>query len=111
MSRDVRAARDAGYPDVLAPPTFLTIVNLGAIDDLIADPGLSLDYDRMVHGDQGFVFERPVHAGDRLKTTTSIDDVYTRAGNDFVTLRAAVHADTGELVCTARAQLVERGEA
>nr|WP_219632319.1 MaoC family dehydratase N-terminal domain-containing protein [Haloechinothrix aidingensis] len=110
LSRDAGAARAAGYPDLIAPPTFLTIVNLGAIDELVSDPDLGLDYDRMVHGDQSFVHERPVHAGDRLEVTTHVDSIFARAGNDFLTLRAEIHTDSGELVCTGRAQLVVRGE-
>ncbi|SNR70371.1 Acyl dehydratase [Haloechinothrix alba] len=110
LSRDAEAARAAGYPDVIAPPTFLTIANLGAIDALVSDPELGLDYDRMVHGDQSFVHERPVHAGDRLEVTTHVDSIFARAGNDFLTLRAEIHTDGGELVCTGRAQLVVRGE-
>ncbi|MDV6013163.1 MaoC family dehydratase N-terminal domain-containing protein [Haloechinothrix sp. LS1_15] len=111
LSRDPEAAREAGYPDVIAPPTFLTIVNLGAIDALAADPELGLDYSRMVHGDQSFTHRRPVHAGDRLRVTTHVDDISSRAGNDFLTLRAEIHAEGGELVCTGTAQLVIRGEA
>lgn len=110
LSRDVEAARAAGYPDVIAPPTFLTIVNLSAIGELVSDPELGLDYDRMVHGDQSFVHERPVRAGDRIEVTTHVDSIFARAGNDFLTLRAEIHTDAGELVCTGRAQLVVRGE-
>src|SRR5690606_41628823 len=30
LHRDVEAAKEAGYPDVIAPPTFLTIINIRA---------------------------------------------------------------------------------
>ncbi|MQA11807.1 MAG: MaoC family dehydratase [Pseudonocardiaceae bacterium] len=107
---DPEAARAAGYPDVIAPPTFLTIINLAAIDVIITDPELGLDYGRMVHGDQTFTHHRPVHAGDRLAVTTYVDDIKARAGNDFITVRAEIHDTEGELVATTRAQLVVRGE-
>lgn len=110
MYRDVRAARAAGYPDVIAPPTFLTIINLAAINEIVADPELGLDYSRMVHGDQGFSHTRPVHAGDELWLTTHIDRISSRAGNDFLNARAEVVDAAAEPVCTARAQLVVRGE-
>lgn len=109
LSRDPEAARAAGYPDVVAPPTFLTIINLGAIDVIIADPELGLDYGRMVHGDQSFTFSRPVHAGDTLAVTTTVENILTRAGNDFLTIRADIADTDGELVCTGHAQLVVRG--
>ncbi|MGH3466717.1 MAG: MaoC family dehydratase N-terminal domain-containing protein [Thermocrispum sp.] len=110
LSRDTAAARAAGYPDVIAPPTFLTIINLDAINAIITDPELGLDYSRMVHGDQRFVHVRPVHAGDLLRITTYVDEIFDRMGNDFLSLRAEVTDEAGELVCTTRAQLVVRGD-
>jgi len=106
---DPEAARAAGHPDVIAPPTFLTIVNLGAINAIVTDPELGLDYGRMVHGDQSFAYERPIHAGDVLAVTTTVADVMNRAGNDFITMRADVHDADDALVVTVSAQLVVRG--
>jgi len=111
LYRDPEAARAAGYPDVIAPPTFLTVINLAAINVIANDPELGLDYSRMVHGDQGFDYTRPVHAGDRLRLTTFVDDIMARAGNDFLTVRAEITDEDGALVCTTKAQLVVRGEA
>jgi acyl dehydratase len=108
---DAEAARAAGHPDVLAPPTFMTIINMRAIDVIIHDPELGLDYDRMVHGDQSFRYTRPVHAGERLTVTMHVDDILTRAGNDFLWVRAEIATEDGEQVCDARAQLVVRGAA
>ncbi|MEU0466398.1 MULTISPECIES: MaoC family dehydratase N-terminal domain-containing protein [Amycolatopsis] len=107
---DPEAARAAGYPDVIAPPTFLTVINLDAINAIANDPELGLDYSRMVHGDQAFGYTRPVHAGDRLRITTTVEDIMARAGNDFLTVRGEVVDADGQLVCTTRAQLVVRGE-
>ncbi|HVV14338.1 MaoC family dehydratase N-terminal domain-containing protein [Amycolatopsis sp.] len=108
--RDPEAARAAGHPDVIAPPTFLTVINLAAINTIANDPELGLDYTRMVHGDQSFRYTRPVHAGDRLRLTTHVEDIMARAGNDFLTVRADITDEAGEPVCTTRAQLVVRGE-
>jgi acyl dehydratase len=105
---DPEAARAAGHKDVIAPPTFLTIINMRAIDVIIHDPELGLDYGRMVHAEQSFSYTRPVRAGDRLTVTTYVDDVSTRLGNDFIGIRAEINTDEGELVCTARAALVVR---
>ncbi|HEV8555187.1 MAG TPA: MaoC family dehydratase N-terminal domain-containing protein [Actinophytocola sp.] len=106
--RDADAAQAAGHKDVIAPPTFVTIINLRAIDVIIHDPELGLDYGRMVHADQRFSHQRPVRAGDRLTVTAFVDDVATRLGNDFLGIRAEINSDDGELVCTARASLVVR---
>ncbi|MDT7724067.1 MAG: hypothetical protein QOI21_643 [Actinomycetota bacterium] len=106
--RDPEAARAAGHPDVIAPPTFITVVNIPAVNTVVADPALGLDYSRMVHGLQSFSYVRPVRAGDVLALTVTIDDIMDRAGNDFLTVRAEVNAADGELVCTTSAQLVVR---
>jgi acyl dehydratase len=111
LYRDPEAARAAGYPDVIAPPTFLWVLNIGALEAIAADPDLGVDYTRLVHGDQGFSHTRPAHAGDRLRLTTTITEIMDRAGNDFLTLRAELRTEDDELVCTTRTQVVIRGEA
>ncbi|MFD9892288.1 MaoC family dehydratase N-terminal domain-containing protein [Amycolatopsis sp. NPDC059027] len=110
LYRDAEAARAAGYPDVIAPPTFVTIINLAAINTIVTDPELGLDYSRMVHGNQSFGHTRPIHAGDVLELTTHIEKIMARAGNDFIDLRADITDAGGAPVCTTRAQLVVRGE-
>ena len=107
---DPEAARAAGHRDVIAPPTFLMIINLRATNVIIHDPELGLDYGRMVHADQSFRYARPVRAGDRLTITTTVDDITARLGNDFLTIRAEINTEDGEPVCTTRATLVVRGE-
>lgn len=107
---DREAARAAGHPDVIAPPTFLTLANMRAIDAIISDPELGLDYSRMVHGHQNFSHRRPVHAGDRIVVTSHVDDIMERAGNDFLSVRAEVATADGEAIGTMKAQLVVRGE-
>ena len=111
MYRDVAAARAAGHPDVVAPPTFPTIMfGRYAIRDIVDDPKLGVDYDRLVHGDMKFDYARPVYAGDRLTVTTHIAAIDTRMGNDFLTLRAEIETEDGERVVTALSQLVIRAE-
>lgn len=108
--RDVEAAKAAGHPDVIAPPTFVMVLfNTYALEAVVRDPELGLDYDRMVHGDMSFAYERPVRAGDQLQVATYIDEIMSRAGNDFLILRADIDTPSGERVVTARAQLVVRG--
>lgn len=105
---DPEAARAAGHRDVVAPPTFTTIINLTAINTIVSDPALGLDYSRMVHGDQSFAYHRPVVAGDELVVNSVIESISRRAGNDFITLRADITDSAGKPVVVARAQLVVR---
>lgn len=111
LCRDSDVARAAGYPDVIAPPTFAVLLSMRAQDALVSDERLGLDYSRVVHGQQEFVHHRPIHAGDRLVSVVHVDDVRNRAGNDFLTVRAEISTDVGEPVCTATSTLVARGTA
>jgi acyl dehydratase len=106
--RDAEAAKAAGHPAVIAPPTFVTIVNLRTIHLIVEETGL--DWSRVVHGEQTFDHRRPVYAGDVLSLVATIDDVMNRAGHDFLTVRADISTVDGEPVTTATAVIVVRGE-
>ena len=110
LHRDPEAARAAGYADVIAPPTFATLISMKATSVIVDDPELGLDYSRVVHGSQSFVHHRPMVAGDRLVSVSHVDDVQTRMGNDFLTIRAEISTEDGEPVCTSTGLLVARGE-
>src|SRR3712207_5522747 len=69
--RDPEAARAAGHPDVIAPPTFAIVLTLAAANVVLQDPAVEFDYSRVVHGEQKFVHVRPIRAGDRLVATTT----------------------------------------
>lgn len=108
--RDPDAAKAAGYPDVIAPPTFAVLVSMRAHDVIVDDPELGLDYERLVHGSQEFTHYRPIRVGDRLVVVVHVDDIRARAGNDFLTVRAELATTEDEPVCTATSMFVVRGE-
>ena len=108
LYRDAEAARAAGHPDVIAPPTFAIALTLEAANVVLGDPQVSLDYSRVVHGEQRFAHHRPIRAGDRLVATTTIDAARTVAGNDLLTARVDLTTEDGEAVCTATSMLVAR---
>ncbi len=105
---DPDAARTLGHGDVIAPPTFVFSITFKAAGQVVQDPQLGLDYSRVVHGDQRFVYVRPVRAGDRLTVTSTIETVKSMAGNDILDIRGEVHDESGELVVTAWTKLVAR---
>ena len=109
--RDTEAAKAAGYPDVIAPPTFPVIVSFRASGKLITDPELGIDYSRVVHGEQRFVYTRPIVAGDRLTATLVVDSIRSAAGNDLVGTRTEISTVDGEHVVTAYSTIVSRGTA
>lgn len=106
---DPAAAGALGHPDVIAPPTFVFTITFQASDQVIHDPQLGLDYSRVVHGDQRFAYVRPVHAGDTLSVTSTIESVKSLAGHDVLDVRGDVYDAAGELVVTAHTKLVARG--
>ena len=108
LHRDVDAARAAGHPDVVAPPTFGIVVSLEAAMVVLDDPDVAIDYSRVVHGEQKFTHHRPIRAGDRLVATASIAAVRSVAGNDMLTTRVDLATEAGEPVCTATSLLVAR---
>jgi acyl dehydratase len=108
--RDPDAAKALGHPDVIAPPTFPIVVAAAGLQLLIDDPGLGLDFSRVLHADQRFAYTRPVCAGDRLVCLVSIEEITSRASNDFLTSRTDITTEDGEPVVTAWNKLVVRGE-
>ena len=107
--RFVDAARTLGHPDVVAPPTFPIMLTLPAGHQLLSDPAAGIDYGRVVHGEQRFVHERPVCAGDEVQVVVSVDDIRVAGGNDLIVTRSEVRTTDGELVVTAFATIVVRG--
>jgi len=106
---DPEAARAIGYADVLAPPTFPTVLTNISSRQIITDPGLGLDYSRVVHGDQRYKYARPVVAGDALVCVNTIEEITQRGGHDFLTTRTDITSVDGEPVVTAWSKLVQRG--
>ena len=106
--RDRSAAVALGYPDVIAPPTFPVVMTMAASHQIFDDPELGIDFTRVVHGDQRFSYVRPVHAGDALRCTCVVEEITTRAGNDFITVRAEVVDAQDALVVTVWSKLVVR---
>jgi acyl dehydratase len=109
--RDPEAAKALGHPDVIAPPTFPIVLSMTAAAQVVADPALGLDYTRVVHGEQRFVYRRPVRAGDRLVVVVTVENIRSSAGNDILTVKGEVSTAEGEQVVTAHSTLVARGTA
>jgi acyl dehydratase len=109
--RDRAAAAAAGYPDVIAPPTFPIVIGMAASGQALADPGLNLNYAMVVHGEQRFEYSRPLVAGDVVTATVTISDIRQAGRNSLMTTSTRIETVGGEHVCTAYNTLVERGGA
>ena len=110
LCHDREAAQAAGYPDVIAPPTYAIVISSASGAKITFDPGLGVNYARIVHGEQSFTHSRPLHAGDVVVAQSTIESI--RQVRNLTTLGTVTQIRTvdGEHVCTARSVLVERGE-
>jgi len=88
VHHDLAAARAAGHPDLLVPPTFL----FGAARErpfplgFLAETGI--DGSRLLHGEQTFAYHRPVHAGDVLRVLQQVTDAFRKGpAMTFIRLR------------------------
>ena len=80
---DAEAARAAGYRDVVAPPMFAVVYSAGSVGPPIFDPEVGIDFMRMVHGSQEFVWGEPVQSGDTVTTTTTFKEYREKDGRKF----------------------------
>lgn len=96
--------------ELVVPPTFPVVIQEQSLKLVLADPEAKLDFSRVVHGDQRFVFERPIVTGDQLTSELHVASVKTLAGNHLVTFNTEIFDASNKLVCTAISTLVVRGE-
>jgi acyl dehydratase len=75
---DVDAARAAGHPDLLAPPTFVFGLDLEHSDTLGVLAAHGVDLSAVLHGEQRFTYHRDVHAGDTLSLSAEFTDYYSK---------------------------------
>ena len=109
LCRDRAAAQAAGYPDVVAPPTFAIVITAANSARLVTDPGLGVNYGMVVHGEQSFSYARPLCAGDVVVAQTTIESIRQIRSMTTMATITDVRTVDGEHVCRAHSTLVERG--
>jgi acyl dehydratase len=110
---DPEEARRQGLPDIVAPPTF-TVTQLWEVPRELREErlGARLSYERVLHGEQEFVYNRLPVAGEVLKGTMRISSDVTKEGRRggpmrFVTYESRFVDAAGEEVLTAYYTLLE----
>lgn len=124
---DPRAAAEAGFESIPAPPTFpfampywgehpelqegLEPVGANPMWEIMGKLGPGL----ILHGEQEFEYARPVMVGDVLEAEDVISDVYERETDTHVMTFVVTETrwtvkGTGEPVVTARFNLVHRAK-
>lgn len=89
---DESAARDAGYADLPAPPTFLFAAELdsGALFALLDRLGVPLG--KVLHGEQRFEYLAPVVAGDTVTVSSRVADLYDKKNGALEFIEIESHA-------------------
>ena len=110
---DAQAAQEMGLPGAIAPPTF-TVTQIFQVprDDREQRLGANLDYARVLHGEQEFVYKRLPVAGETLKGVMRISKDFEKEGKRggsmrFVTYETKFSDAGGDEVLTAYYTLIQ----
>ena len=104
---DEEYAKNTFYEGIIVPPTFL--IALSSEGNQLP---LKLDEKRMLHGEQEFIYHRPIRLGDRLICQSKVADLYEKEGNSgkmqFLVLDTEFKDEDGELVAISRMNIIYR---
>jgi acyl dehydratase len=111
---DVMTARARGFSDIVAPPSFYTVIDKCANEERERLRQMSIltllkcDFRRLLHGDEKYEYSGLIFAGDEVTLTTTIVDFHDKKGGalEFAALASTVeHVTRGVLVRATRTLL------
>ena len=117
LYHDLEAAQAAGFPSVVAPPTYSSVGSFytprgggGGAGGAMAD----LDMRFVLHGGQEFNFERPIFAGDVLTSEPGETSSYEKQGRrggtmKFIDTETVYRDQQGEVVLRVKSTLIQTG--
>ncbi len=76
-----------------------TVYSWAALEPVVLDPEVGIDFSRLVHGGQEFTWHEPVVAGDEITTEAAFKEKAKRAGLGYFTFTTRSVNQRGELVC------------
>jgi acyl dehydratase len=108
---DLAAARAAGYPSLVAPPTYTASLYLDVPEPVSWLRELGIDLAQVLHAAQAFRYFDPIHAGDRLTFASRIANVFQKKSGTrtFVVKLTDVTNQHGARVAEMRSTIVVRG--
>ena len=97
---DEAAAQAAGYRSLPVPPTFLFCLEMEQPDPYAWFNALELPLEHALHGEQAFQYHQMACAGDVLRFTSEIVDIYDKKGGKlwFVAQDNTITNQNGEPV-------------
>ena len=69
------AAKAAGLPGLLAPPTFPFMLEIDALDLVSFMSFLGESLKKLLHGEENFKYYAPIYAGDKITVCKKITDI------------------------------------
>jgi hypothetical protein len=107
---DEAFARSLGYAGIVAPPTFPTTFRPPSKPAWVR----GLDEGRILAGEQGFHYWRPIVAGDQLQCELRLTDVQhkrsSKGAMDLIIQDLIVTSPPGDMVCVNRRVVIYRGQ-
>lgn len=104
---DQNYANKSPYEGLIVPPTFPVAMNNGN-----TELPVKLDYRRMLHGEQEFIYYKPIRPGDIFTCQMKIKDLYEKEGKSgamqFLVLDTEMRNEENELVCISRMNIIYR---
>ena len=94
------AAKAAGYPDVVAPLTFIAVAGRQVQLEIFKQFDVGINLSRVIHRDQKILFHRPIFAGDKLYFDSWLDSVLEAHGTVISEMRSDVTDAEGKPVIT-----------
>jgi acyl dehydratase len=109
VHHDRSAAQEAGFRDVVAPPMFVVVYSAGAMGPVMFDPDVGMDFARMLHGSQEFVWGEPVCAGDAITTDVEWKDLSEKDDKQFFVFESVSRNQDGTEVARGTWTNIVRG--
>ena len=94
------AAKAAGYPDVIAPLTFIAVAGRQVQLEIFKQFDVGINLSRVIHRDQKILFHRPIFAGDKLYFDSWLDSALESHGTVIIEMRSEVTDAEGKPVMT-----------
>jgi acyl dehydratase len=110
LCTDEAAAKAGPYGEIVAPPTFAVLYTRDMAAQMLFDKDLALNLPMLVHGEQEFLFHRPVKHNDAVITTGTFKSAEARKQNLVLTFEMESRVN-GELVTTSIYTFLVRGGA
>ncbi|WP_063016808.1 fused (3R)-hydroxyacyl-ACP dehydratase subunits HadA/HadB [Nocardia niwae] len=101
-------ARALGYPGIIAPPTFASVIGMTATRALLDSVLTQYDLSQFLQTDQVFEIYRPILAGDRMRSEIVIESIRQFGDNDFIVVRFSLSNQHGEVAIVGSTTIVAR---